>query len=288
MGGYMTDNGDVNWERTQILMSHIGEVEDDIFRNRAEKEARIQAAKNRRSQQNENQSYTEYGKQTETFALGGYVDNLNNVRSYSDQDNKDAARSLKRKFLSENQDDDQDQHAENHASAPATTNDEQDEPDKKRIKLSETRRAATQEELEAFKSSLSEKMKQSQKVDQTLHPDNVQLGSEGWRERYYQEKFHTPYDPNSEDVKHVALSYAQGLLWVFRYYYRGCISWGWYYPYHYAPFASDLVNLSLLPLDTFEMGTPFKPYDQLMGVLPPASAHALPLPYRDLMCSQES
>ena len=92
--------------------------------------------------------------------------------------------------------------------------------------------------------------------------------------------------------REVAAAYVRGLCWVLQYYYQGVASWTWYYPYHYAPCASDLHSLARLQhektWEEFELGGPFLPLEQLMAVLPPASAHALPAPLAKLMSSPSS
>ncbi|GLC57430.1 hypothetical protein PLESTB_001223500 [Pleodorina starrii] len=113
------------------------------------------------------------------------------------------------------------------------------------------------------------------------------LGDQGlqmWKDRYYSEKLHAY---GSEDRRTVAEHYIAGLHWVLEYYYRGVASWDWYYPYHYAPMASDMVNLDVIQV-AFAQGSPFRPFEQLLAVLPAASSKLLPPPFRVLMMDPES
>jgi 5'-3' exoribonuclease 2 len=91
--------------------------------------------------------------------------------------------------------------------------------------------------------------------------DEILLHTSGFKPRYYAQKFQyfekdkdkirqyvEPFHASIiEDISmlfcRVVHSYTEGLCWVMLYYYRGCHSWTWYYPYHYAPMASDLHDL---------------------------------------------
>ncbi|XP_028987929.1 5'-3' exoribonuclease 1 isoform X2 [Betta splendens] len=84
-----------------------------------------------------------------------------------------------------------------------------------------------------------------------------------------------------------AKCYVEGIQWILHYYYHGVQSWSWYYPYHYAPFLSDIRNISGLKL-TFDLEKPFMPFQQLLAVLPAASMELLPECYRHLMTSEGS
>uniref|UniRef100_A0A7S1FZ16 Uncharacterized protein n=1 Tax=Corethron hystrix TaxID=216773 RepID=A0A7S1FZ16_9STRA len=109
-----------------------------------------------------------------------------------------------------------------------------------------------------------------------------------YKGRYYYDKLKfTPLDIE----KHRALrkAYLEGLVWNLEYYYGGCVSWSWYYPYHYGPMLSDIIEIDdLLSEIKFDMGEPLRPFEQLLGCMPPSSAYLLPKPYRKLMTSENS
>jgi 5'-3' exonuclease len=92
---------------------------------------------------------------------------------------------------------------------------------------------------------------------------------------------------DEEGIRRVVQAYVEGLSWVLTYYHHGCGSWTWFYPYLYAPLASDLRNLAGCSTE-FERGAPFTPLLQLLSVLPPQSGQFLPPPYEQVMTSTGS
>ncbi len=111
---------------------------------------------------------------------------------------------------------------------------------------------------------------------------------QGWKTKYYLQKF-PEWEPNAYADEQTSLceNYVEGLQWVLFYYYRGIASWPWFYKYHYAPLISDVAKGANAKL-VFEKGQPFKPYEQLMGVLPDRSKKIVPTAYHDLMTNPSS
>ena len=112
--------------------------------------------------------------------------------------------------------------------------------------------------------------------------DGGEEGLQAWKDMYYREKLGLKIGEPAP-LAEIRQSYFDGLNWVLRYYYRGVASWTWYYPYHYAPMASDLCAGMGGLVSEFEYGEPFRPFEQLMAVQPPSSSKLLPEPFRHFM-----
>ena len=234
MGGYLTESGVVDLERLEAIMEGIGILEEEIFRERREREIRFAEKDKRRKEENERLKARVMEKRRVRAAL------LHPPPAAS----------------------------ANAASESATP--EEEEPSSAPETVSEV----VSDSVEPPKDDLG------------LPEDNVRLWETGWKERYYQRKFQRAVT-DIDFRRSVAYSYVEGLCWVMAYYYHGCPSWKWYYPHHYAPFASDLTELGKHTVN-FELGTPFNPLEQLMGVLPAASGQHIPEPLRRLMSEPDS
>ncbi|XP_040283999.1 5'-3' exoribonuclease 1 isoform X3 [Bufo bufo] len=107
-----------------------------------------------------------------------------------------------------------------------------------------------------------------------------------YKRSYYMSKMEVEV-VSDEFLANQALCYVQAIQWILHYYYHGVQSWSWYYPYHYAPYLSDICNIGRLKL-TFDLAKPFMPFEQLLAVLPAASKDLLPQAYQSLMTSEDS
>lgn len=136
--------------------------------------------------------------------------------------------------------------------------------------------------------------------EQGLLDENTPIGSPypvlplketDFRKMYYLNKFSIipnvgsmEYDKMRNQIVHC---YYEALQWIAKYYFHGCPSWGWFYPFHYGPLLSDLANYDVDSID-FELGKPVTPFEQLVCVLPPLSARFLPKCYQNLMLDPNS
>ncbi|KAL8286442.1 hypothetical protein RQP46_004459 [Phenoliferia psychrophenolica] len=118
------------------------------------------------------------------------------------------------------------------------------------------------------------------------HTKQIEDKMTAWKRDYYREKLEFEYT-DAKAVHDLAYRYIEGLQWVLHYYYSGVASWSWFYNYHYAPKISDLQNASTYKFN-FELGHPFHPFEQLMGVLPDLSSAHIPVAFRDLLSDPTS
>jgi 5'-3' exoribonuclease 2 len=307
MDDYVTKNGYPNMLRVQQILQALAAQEAEIFRKRKQDNDRRDANQRRREAQNNGgrgghnngnsaPPFKRQKEDTSTYTNAGIaffspqdaqsnaVRNVHNeMMANKTQANKSAAAQLKA-LMKAKADGTAPPESENQDSEAASAS-----GDSTPVQLGKRTRDAMENEDNGTPGRSTPVVPESPapKNDEPL-PDTVKLWEAGYEERYYEQKFGVAPD-NIEFRHEVARHYAEGLCWVLEYYMQGCPSWTWYFPYHYAPFAADFVGIDKLdPLKMFTKGTPFHPYEQLMGVLPAASNHAIPEPYRILMSDPDS
>lgn len=106
------------------------------------------------------------------------------------------------------------------------------------------------------------------------------------KRNYYERKLDLKV-VTKEIVREHTFAYIEALQWNLYYYYDGCQSWSWYYPYHYAPYVSDIKNFKDFKIK-FPKDKPLLPYEQLLGVLPISSKRFLPDSYQAIMIAKDS
>ncbi|XP_076268478.1 5'-3' exoribonuclease 2 Rat1 isoform X2 [Rhynchophorus ferrugineus] len=260
---YLTNSGDVNLESVQMIMLELGKVEDEIFKNRQQKELQFKARE--KAKRRRNDGYNEYKPNFELLrntqfapqAIGN-ESSLRNARQEAFQIRK----------------------AGMHTNAKLQT------LNSKTALEAMFKKEGEESSSSDGRASLKRKHDEVESDEEESH-DEVRLWEDGFKDRYYESKFDV--GPEHLEFRYsVALHYVRGLCWVLKYYYQGCASWKWYYPYHYAPFASDFCNIAGLSTE-FESDTkPFQPLEQLMGVFPAASSKHVPKPWATLMSDPES
>jgi 5'-3' exoribonuclease 2 len=309
MGGYVTKDGHADLERVQVILHGLAKQEDAIFRRRKEQEDRREANFKRRKLQQENGGRNGF-RDTPTnnrrrgpppeaagppdgiplFPVTGLPSKHGGKATAHDQvmtqrgidrvnlANKSAASLLKSKT----------QAAMAQANSATVPEGEPNTPEKPSPSALGKRKASIMEEDgSSTPGGTNTSEAGTPSAAEAEGPvDTVRLWEEGYADRYYEQKFHV--DPKDIAFRHkVARAYAEGLAWVLMYYFQGCPSWEWYYPYHYAPFAADFVDISKMELN-FEKGRISRPFEQLMSVLPAASRHAIPEVFHDLMTNEDS
>lgn len=315
MGGYVTKDGHVDLDRVQHILSGLAKQEDAIFRRRRQTEERkSQNAKRRKLEEqgrrgprrSGNDLPPENGAGLGLMSLDAIRDKSTTHRGTLQLNAGQGSGNITHDMVINRGNDAQNANTAN-KSAAAILKERLKNGTSNTTPVKEAVEEAVAETLEGPQSAAAKRKADDMENDDQgtlgrttpepksappaadpddLPPDEVRMWEEGYRERYYEQKFHV--SPTDVEFRHkVARSYVEGLAWVLLYYFQGCPSWTWYYPYHYAPFGADFVDIKDMKL-SFEKGTIFKPFEQLMGVMPAASNHTLPEVFRPLMEDEDS
>jgi len=260
MKSYMTKDGTVNLKAVEFVMRSIGRMEDAIFKKRRQEECQRRVRDERRKHQDRNKRLNRNQVHQTPVAKSGVME----PKMVNQHQRKAKAHDLNKTARQIRQE----------AAEARLTAAKLEDQDTEQITLSALAKARAMQARQNDNSALDAE-------------DEVRLFEDGWKDRYFRTKFDVSADDN--DFKRAVVgAYTEGLCWVFAYYFQGCLDWGWYYPYHYAPFASDFVHLDSVEINWQRDAKPRKPLEQLMCVFPAGSGEFLPPSWRKLMSDPDS
>lgn len=117
----------------------------------------------------------------------------------------------------------------------------------------------------------------------------IRITDEVTIENYYYKFLPEVAKGGQDSIEKLCIDYIEGLYWVYKYYYQCVPSWKWQFTHYEAPLLTSLAKINHENCKfEFDIGKPFTPMQQLMGVLPPQSAGLLPKPLRPLMLESDS
>jgi 5'-3' exonuclease len=159
-------------------------------------------------------------------------------------------------------------------------------------------------------------------IEQHISDENSKYNElENFKKEYYKDKLNFDVDNPlilTKQLNKLCNEYLRGIQFVLLYYLYDIPDWYWFYPYHYAPFFSDICNyLKSLKIKRlcensqqldkvsqkettptknvnnilsfkFEKNEPLTPFEQLLAVLPPESSTILPEQFEKLMTDNNS
>lgn len=118
--------------------------------------------------------------------------------------------------------------------------------------------------------------------------DTIQLGEDGWRERFYE--YWLDCKPDSFMIDGMVANYIEGLHWILKYYLIGCPDWLWFYKFPVAPCLKDLLAFMRKNKDRylqheFTISNVDEDYNllQLALVLPKSSSKCVPKYWRHIV-----
>ena len=113
--------------------------------------------------------------------------------------------------------------------------------------------------------------------------------SDLWKIRWYENNFHINVHPNEMKrfILKICQEYITGIQWIYLYYFDKCPDWHWSYPYHEAPFLTDILILMKEYKISFDIcfneHKPLIPEQQLLCVIPSQLYYLIPKKYQYLM-----